>query len=197
MPNWCNNTVELGHEDPTKLKEAVDAFNKGEFCNYAIPVPESLKIVAGRVGADDNPDQIKLEEDTARNLEVHGFANWYDFCVARWSTKWDVGGDDGYAQELNEGDTSITLSFDSAWSPPIGVYEALVEQGFTVKAYYYEPGMCYAGVWDNGDDNYYELGSMDSKQIREEIDPELDEVMGISESVEMWEEENKEEENEN
>jgi hypothetical protein len=197
MPNWCNNTVELGHEDPTKLKEAVDAFNKGEFCNYAIPVPESLKIVAGRVGADDNPDQIKLEEDTARNLEVHGFANWYDFCVARWSTKWDVGGDDGYAQELNEGDTSITLSFDSAWSPPIGVYEALVEQGFTVKAYYYEPGMCYAGVWDNGDDNYYELGSMDSKQIREEIDPELDEVMCISESVEMWEEENKEEENEN
>ena len=60
MPNWCNNTVEINHEDKTKMYALVEAINEGKFCNFARPVPESLHIVAGRVGADDSPEQIKL-----------------------------------------------------------------------------------------------------------------------------------------
>ena len=89
MPNWCNNNLTLTHEDPAMIKRAFDALERGEFLSEFIPVPESLKIVAGSVG--DPGEQKKLEEDTARNLEVHGYGNWYDYCVGEWGTKWESG----------------------------------------------------------------------------------------------------------
>jgi hypothetical protein len=186
MPNWCNNTLELAHEDPAMLERARVAFNDGKLCNEFVPVPESLQIVAGRVGDDNNAEQKKLEEDTARNIAVHGYGNWYDFCVSEWGTKWDVGGD-GQTAELENG--QLVMSFDSAWSPPIGFYEKLLDLGFSVRAYYYEGGMNFAGIWDNGDDDFYELES-GSEAVREQIPEVLDEMFCISESMEMWEEEN-------
>jgi hypothetical protein len=59
---------------------------------------------------------------------------------------------------------------------------------------YYESGMAFAGVWEEGNDDYYEYGGLDSKGIAETLPAELDEAFGISESVAEWEEENKEEE---
>jgi hypothetical protein len=192
MPNWCNNVVELAHEDPAMLERAKDALNRGEFLEEFIPVPESLKIVAGMVGDPD--EQKKLEEDTARNLEVHGYGNWYDFCVNEWGTKWDVGGD-GMTCEIENG--RISTSFDSAWAPPIQAYEKLVDLGFSVRAYYYEGGMCFAGVWEDFNDDYYDLSGMDSAAVREQLPEVLDEMFCISESMAEWEEENQEEEEEN
>jgi hypothetical protein len=187
MPNWCNNVVELAHEDPAMLERAKAALNRGEFLNEFIPVPEDLKIVAGRVG--DGDEQRKLEEDTARNLATHGYGNWYDFCVGEWGTKWDVGGD-GMTCEIENG--RISTSFDSAWAPPCNAYEKLVELGFSVRAYYYEGGMCFAGVWEDGNDDYYDLGGMNSEQVKEELPEALDEMFAISEYMAEWEEENAE-----
>jgi hypothetical protein len=184
MPNWCNNTLELAHEDPAMLERARVAFNEGKLCNEFVPVPESLHIVAGCVGDPD--EQKKLEEDTARNIEVHGYGNWYDYCVNEWGTKWDVGGD-GMTAELENG--QLVMSFDSAWSPPVAFYEKMLDLGFEVRAYYYEGGMNFAGVWDNGDDDFYELEGS-SEAVREQIPEVLDEMFCISENMEMWEEEN-------
>ncbi len=187
MPNWCNNTVEVAHEDPAKLKAFVDAVNEGKMCDFIIPVPEDLKIVAGSLG--DTEEQKKLEEATARNVEKHGYGNWYDFCVGRWGTKWDV---DAY-DKVEFDAKGVTFGFDSAWAPPVGIYEEMLAQGFEVRAYYYEPGMNFTGIWDNGDDDYYDIPST-SEACREELPESLDEMFGISENMEMWEEENKEEE---
>jgi hypothetical protein len=88
------------------------------------------------------------------------------------------------------------LTFESAWAPPCNAYEKLMDQGFRIRAMYYEPGMAFAGVWEDGMDDYYEYGGLDSKGIAEQLPVELDEAFGISESVAEWEEENKEE-NEN
>ncbi len=194
MPNWCNNTVEIYHPDPAKLKEFVDAVNEGKMCNYICPVPEDLQIVAGRVGDDTDPAQIDLEAKEKSNLAKYGVANWYDFCVANWGTKWDV---DPYDKVmLTEGQKNdITIGFDSAWSPPIGIYEKMVDQGFSVRAYYYEPGMNFAGIWWDGDDDFYDLPST-SEAVREEIPAELDEMFGISECMAEYEAENTEEEEE-
>ena len=186
MPNWCNNVVELAHEDPAMLERAKAALNRGEFLQEFIPVPESLQIVAGMVS--DPVEQKKLEEDTARNIEVHGYGNWYDYCVNEWGTKWDVGGD-GMTCEIENG--RISTSFDSAWSPPIAAYEKLLDLGFDVRAYYYEGGMNFAGIWDNGDDDFYELES-GSAAVREQIPAVLDEMFCISEYMEEYEEENAE-----
>ena len=190
MPNWCNNSVEIYHTDPAMIERVRTAFNDGRLLDEFIPIPQSLKIVAGCVGDPD--EQKKLEEDTARNKEVHGYGNWYDYCVNEWGTKWDVGADGNPAQDIPCG---LMLGFESAWAPPCAAYEKLTEQGFRIRAMYYEPGMAFAGVWDNGDDDYYEYGGLDSKGIAETLPVELDEAFGISESVAEWEAENAEEEN--
>jgi hypothetical protein len=61
---------------------------------------------------------------------------------------------------------------------------------------YYEGGMAFAGIWEDGNDDYYEYGGMDSEQIAETLPVELDEAFGISESAAEWEEENMEAEDE-
>jgi hypothetical protein len=194
MPNWCNNTLELQHEDPAMIERAKKAFADGKFLEEFIPVPSSLHIVAGRVG--DEAEQKKLEEDTARNLEVHGYGNWYDYCVNEWGTKWDVGGDD-YNAPQQDGPNKITMSFDSAWAPPTGAMDKFMDLGFLVRLYYYEPGMCFAGIYSEDGDDYYDLSDMNSEQVKEELPEVLDEMFGISECMAEYEEENREEEEEN
>jgi hypothetical protein len=172
------------------FERAKKAFVDGKFLEEFIPVPESLHIVSGRVGSDEEPEQKELERKSAENLEVHGYANWYDYCVNEWGTKWDVGGD---GIEPSVDGKTLTASFDSAWSPPTAAYEKLLDLGFEVRAYYYEPGMAFAGIWDNGNDDYYEYGGMTSQQVAEEFPEALDEMFCISESMAEWEEENAEE----
>jgi hypothetical protein len=191
MPNWCNNTLTLEHEDPAMIARAKAAFLNGRLLDEFIPVPADLKIVAGCVG--DPVEQAKLVEQTELNRVTHGYGNWYDYCVNEWGTKWDVGGDDGVLNDIEGG---IIVSFDSAWAPPTNAYEKLLEQGFKILAMYYEPGMAFAGVWEDGIDDYYEYGGLDSAGIAETLPPALDEAFGISESVAEWEAENAEEEEE-
>lgn len=185
MPNWCNNVVEITHEDPAMLERVRKAFNDGALLNEFIPVPQELRdTVSGYV-----PEQEALEAKQAANREKYGYSTWYEFCVNEWGTKWDIGAD-GYPAEDNG--VKVVLTFDSAWSPPVNAYEKLVDMGFEIKAFYHEPGMCYAGIWEDGNDDFYELGSMDSQQVAEELPTELDEMFCISENMEMWEEENQE-----
>jgi hypothetical protein len=187
MPNWCNNTLTLEHENPAMVARAKAAFLNGRLLDEFIPVPTDLKIVAGCVG--DPVEQAKLVEQTELNRVTHGYGNWYDYCVNEWGTKWDVGGDDGVLNDIEGG---IIVSFDSAWAPPTNAYEKLLEQGFKILAMYYEPGMAFAGVWEDGIDDYYEYGGLDSAGIAETLPSALDEAFGISESVAEWEAENAE-----
>ena len=189
MPNWCNNTLTLEHENPAMVARAKAAFLNGRLLAEFVPVPADLKIVAGCVG--DPVEQAKLVEQTELNRVTHGYGNWYDFCVNEWGTKWDVGGDDGVLNDIEGG---IIVSFDSAWAPPTNAYEKLHEMGFKILAMYYEPGMAFAGVWEDGIDDYYEYGGLDSAGIAEELPSALDEAFGISESVAEWEAENAEDE---
>jgi hypothetical protein len=173
------------------IERARKAFNEGRLLDEFIPVPEDLKIVAGTVGPKGSPEQDALEAQEKINRAKHGYTTWYDFCVNEWGTKWDVGADgqEALVQDANH----ITLNFDSAWSPPIGAYERLVEMGFSIRAMYYEPGMCFAGIWEDGHDDYYEYSTMTSEEVAAEFPPELDECFCISESMAEWEAENEEE----
>jgi hypothetical protein len=184
MPNWCNNFVGIRgpKEGLQKLKEAYD---NQEFCNAVIPVPQSLKdTVAGSLG--DPEEQKKLEAQTQQNIAEHGYGNWYDFCVNRWGTKWDIGGDGG--ADLEDDGTCLTISFDSAWAPPTGVYEALTDQGYVVEACYYESGMGFCGMYTSeyGDDSY-DISEMSADEIADTIPAELDDCMGITEGIREYE----------
>ena len=186
MPNWCNNSLTLKHTDPAMIKRAFDALEKGAFLNEFVPIPESLHIVAGRVG--DGIEQEALEAQEKLNEAQHGYKNWYDFCTNEWGTKWDVG-DEGSQTLVNENE--LTTYFDSAWSPPTGAYAKLQDLGFEVEAYYYEPGMCFAGIYDENGDECYDINGT-SEWVRDNIPQVLDEMFNISESMAEYEEENQE-----
>jgi len=192
MPNWCNNTLELQHEDPAMIERAKRAFAEGALLNEFCPVPESLHIVAGRVGADADPKQIQLEATQASNLETHGYKDWYDYCVNEWGTKWDVGGND-YNEPQQDSPNKITMSFDSAWAPPCAAMEKFMDLGFSIRLYYYEPGMAFCGIYDEDGDNYFDIGGMNSEQVAEELPSELDEMFCISEQIAEYEEEENQE----
>lgn len=190
MPNWCNNSVTFKHSDPAEIKRLEQAFMRGELMQEFHPIPEDLNITAGTVGAPDSPEQIDLAAKEKANLEKHGFANWYDWSVANWGTKWDVGNEDGIS---SVDESSISVYFDSAWAPPIGFYEHMTEElGWNVEAYYYEPGMSFVGKWTEGEDEEYAIEG-DSKWVVENIPAELDEMFQISANMETWEEEANEE----
>ena len=191
MPNWCSNGITLRHADPQMIQRAAKALSEGSFLKEFCPVPKELmETVSGSV--PEGAERDAHEAQMATNRATHGYKDWYDWCVNEWGTKWDIGADGNPAQDFPGG---LMLGFDSAWAPPVGAYEKLTAQGFRIRAMYYEPGMGFAGVWDNGDDDYYEYGGLDSKGIAETLPVELDEAFGISESVADWEAENAEEEN--
>lgn len=188
MPNYCSNNLVLTHEDPAMITRAYDALERGEFLQEFIPVPEQLKIVAGCVSDPDA--QAKLEADTARNLAELGYGNWYDWCVNEWGTKWDCG--EQGASDIHPDGKMLHTSFDSAWAPPIGAYEKLMDLGFGVEAMYYEPGMGYAGTFSDGVDEELSFDGMSADNIERDY-PELDEAFGISESMREYEADNEEE----
>ena len=103
--------------------------------------------------------------------------DWYGWNVNNWGTKWEVGVHD--YEILSE--TSVLISFDSAWAPPTTLYEYLEDEGWSVCAYYYEPGMAFCGKYEDGFDNYYEYSGMSADEIREEIPTDVDEMFAISE----------------
>ena len=86
-------------------------------------------------------------------------ADWYDWNVVHWGTKWDIG-NEKCGQPVRDGNR-IMVSFDSGWAPPLGLYEKLMEIGFNVHASYFEPGLGFCGTWINGWDNYIDYSDPD------------------------------------
>jgi hypothetical protein len=180
MPNWCSNTLTLVHDDSEMISRAKSAFAEGRLLEEFIPIPAALK---GTTSPNREPNAEELRAQC-------GYADWYDFCVNEWGTKWDVGDSQGINSCT---DNELIVYFDSAWAPPVAGYEKLLDLGFTVYATYYEPGSAFAGIFEDGNDDYYDLSNMDSGDVQQQLPQELDEAFGISESMAEYEAENEEE----
>ena len=186
MPNWCDNSLTMTHDDSAMIKRAVRAFENSTFLNEFIPCPKELsETVSGSYG--DKEEQALLMAQQESNVKNYGYATWYDFAIGEWGTKWDVGGGDVNKIDKN----NVKFYFQSAWSPPVEAYRKFEELGFVINAFYYEPGVVFAGQYYDGEDDCYDLSGMDSEQVEEELPEEINEEFGISES--MKENENQEE----
>jgi hypothetical protein len=163
------------------IERAAKALQEGKFLQEFIPCPKELTETVAQFGTNDHEKA---------NREKYGYGSWYDFNIANWGTKWDVNSDNVEIVDAN----TVTAGFDSAWSPPITAYERLLELGFEIEAFYYEPGMQYVGKWVDGEDNCIEYGGATADTVRDMIGEELDDYFGISEEMADWEEENAEEE---
>lgn len=158
MPNWCNNNLILQHEDPGQLERFRAAFLQGRTLQEFIPCPQPLiDTISGYKPQGYEQDLHEAIQEV--NRKHFGYANWYDFCIARWGTKWDIGGPDSFLKI--QGNT-LTCSFISAWDPPLAAYNELIEMGFRVDAKYWEPGACFVGTYTNEDDCAYEYTDLES-----------------------------------
>jgi hypothetical protein len=178
MPNWCSNVLTMVHDDPTMVRRAKDAFSEGRLLDEFVPVPAGLK-------GTTSPNREPGAEELCRQ---YGYTDWYDFCVNKWGTKWDVGDPNSI---IKFSDNELVVYFDSAWSPPIAAYESLEIQGFAIKASYYEPGAGFCGAYDENGDNYYDLSGMDSIDVQQQIPQWLDDQFNISETMSEFEQEEK------
>lgn len=174
MPNWCNNSVTFSHGSERELDRLVKAYNENRLFNEFLPCPEELRETTAP--NDKNADEM---------IEKYGSADWYSWQVNNWGTKWDVESVDQI--DRGDGQMDVTVYFDSAWSPPLEFYRAMEEMGWTVTAYYYEPGMAFCGKYEDGIEYHHDILG-DSAWVKENIPEDINETFDIAGSMEVWEE---------
>jgi len=148
MPNWCLNHLTVSHPEKEKVDRFEDAYMRGDVCEAFLPEPKD----------DEGNPIVGADYDENGNFKM---PDWYLWRIKNWGCKWTFGYDEDRGLKPTRVDNEVTVRFDTAWSPPLGLYERLKVLGYTVKAYYFEPGMCFAGEWIDGEDTYYE-NDMDS-----------------------------------
>jgi hypothetical protein len=137
MPNWCNNSITI--QGPTEtletLWEEANTEDSG-LLQAMVPMPSEL-------------NDTKAPSDGA---------NWYDWRVSNWGTKWDVDLEGLEFHNNHDGTSHITGWFDSAWAPPIEAYNTFLDDMdcCSIEATYEEGGMDFAGIYEDGEDNYLE-----------------------------------------
>jgi hypothetical protein len=149
MPNWCNNSITISGPTDTIKQVWDDAHVDGDFglLNAMVPMPKELEGTTSPAPKEGTPQPL-----------VDGFDNWYDWRVQNWGTKWDIS-DEGLEYVDNKDGTShITGWFDSAWGPPIEAYNTFLDDmdNCSIESSYEEGGMDFAGIYNNGDDQYME-----------------------------------------
>jgi hypothetical protein len=185
MPNWCNNKLTLKHSDPAQLERALRAFTEGGLLQEFIPCPQELR------DAEATPKSFSNAEVKSDNLTKYGYESWYDWSVANWGTKWDIGTDDDmYSQDdIDVSSGELVLSFDSAWSPPVQGLANMEKHGFEVELLYNEPGMAFCGRYATGDgDRVYEYGRLNAAQAREVIPHKVNDEFDIIQQLLDYEE---------
>ena len=184
MPNWCTNTASFICPSKEVYDKLLDSIkNDTWFQNFA---PLGLD-------PEEHPD------------------GWnYEKACYMWNTKWSARDVD--INDCDETEYTINVSFESAWSPPTGVYRLMNKNhNIDVTAYYDEPGNCFFGrcmyVNDHRDgggekiesDEVYDYPN-DMKELEElrnsiKVGSDLDDYMDSTwiNLQEMWEEEDENE----
>jgi hypothetical protein len=157
MPNHTTSSVVI-IGDPAQVREVHDIINDGDgnvTFDKLIPMPEELagtksplEIVDTQEEADaKNAELAEKFKDTpimqstfyvisraeyARRVQEYGSADWYDWAIKHWGTKWNAY--ETTHLELVDAEAQLELQFDTAWSMPSPVFEKLAKD-YGVKVY--------------------------------------------------------------
>lgn len=90
---------------------------------------------------------------------------WYDWAVENWGTKWDLDENPFDFDSISENE--ISFWFDTAWSPPMGVIEALSEKFYKdhFVLQYLEMGMGFCGEASFSDGSVVDNQSSEEKEV--------------------------------
>ena len=173
MPNWCYNhlTIKGDEKNLKRIKFHLEDIEKKD--------SSSPGVFMALVGRDQS---IELNE------YQHG--EWYDANINYWGCKWDVSYDES---GVEYSDDSITMSLQTAWSPPINFIQHLGRL-FNVECelYYEEPGCDFCGKShfdnENGlteEDYTYNEGRyvFDKDSFFESIDGDIEYLIEADEDV--------------
>lgn len=163
MPNWCLNKLSIQgrRDDIREFAGMLDGMKDDDgFFNTFHPMPPELRGTVSPVmlvSEEERQEYLSGKRETFGGMPIthrmqrdflqrFGADNWYDWACAKWGTKWDVRKKDLYRADWKQG-TGITLTFDTAWGPPLEAMVALAKKfpklKFTIS--YNEPGMCFSG----------------------------------------------------
>jgi hypothetical protein len=170
MPNWCINSATIKCPSKEIYEKLITAIQEKKWFETFAPL-----------GLDT--DEYEHGWDFKRACEI-------------WNTKWDAVEAEITSQD--DAEYILDVSFDTAWSPPLGVYE-LMNKNFDIEitAYYYELGCCFFGRYiKNKNEEINESFEIPSSheelaEIRYSICSELDDFMSPTweQLAEDWEEE--------
>jgi hypothetical protein len=126
MPNWCSNSIVITG-DKDKIKKINEVLSSMDKTTTIAGIFEAL------VGRDEN-----ITEEQYQN------GGWYQHNIDRYGCKWDVSPEN--AVIVDDSDDCITMSPETAWSPPKEFCILLAEQyGVDVTLEYSEPGCDFSG----------------------------------------------------
>jgi len=144
MPNWCENnmTIEGSEEAIDGIMKLILDANPDCYINE-----ETGYLMMKWECRGEWRDEVASPPDKffeALYPEPDGYESKDGWARDKWGTKWDVG-DGTYIQRVDGG---IYACFQTAWSPPDGVYQHLIENHEVfISAQYEEPGMQFCGEW--------------------------------------------------
>ena len=178
MPNWCNNYIKISGDEST--------------IRTLTSVIKSLK------SSDDNgpsDDVFKSLIGLPQHMSDGDYKEkWYDTNIEWFGTKWDISYEE---HSFTFSKDEITLSCETAWSPPIPFLENLCKM-YKVNAYlfYSEGGVGFAGEttfnWVDGELEVYddECGYLEgiykysNEEFWSEVEYRADSILDEDQSLE-------------
>jgi len=151
MPNWCENNIEIsGPAD--KLALFVSKIKEGDgLLSAHYPMPES-KVQQLNESEDCFLHEIRRSIGTDKEPTLD--KAWYYWKVHNWGTKWDIPNEDLSYCDLTPEDKTWTVSFMSAWSPPVAWLHKVSEDNPDLEfcLEFVEYGCWFAGAmtWKDG-----------------------------------------------
>ena len=140
MPNWCNNSMTITSSESDTTQEGIKRL-RAKLLFIEDDMKENPKVWGGAydylVGREDDWDEID---------------GWYEHNIRVYGSKWQKSAQE-FLEVLEDDDETITMNFDSAWSPVVGFTKLLSSQyRLHIEHTYDETGDWYAGkiVVDDG-----------------------------------------------
>jgi hypothetical protein len=163
MPNFCNNFISLSNGN-SDLIDMIFNGDKKQVLQSLLPCPKEL--------CDDEIDDTPPfgAERENKLKEKYGFYHADEWRKINWGTKWDLSG----VEMKRVDDNTLEIRGYTAWAPPIEAFVQLQSQGYNIYAMYYESGMGFAGIWEDGVDLIYKWDSVENaKELPECLEKEF------------------------